>query len=108
VPGPAGDLKRLITFLLAQAAAAGATAVAVRTGPAGEKVRLRVEDNGPAVAPEELPRLFDPSAVTRPGVGGLGLAACKGIVRRLGGKIQGESRPGGGVAVVVELTPRRP
>jgi signal transduction histidine kinase len=67
-----------------------------------------MEDNGPGVAPELLPRLFEPEVVGRPGTQGLELAACKGLVRRLHGKIQADNLPGGGVAIVVELPVKTP
>jgi two-component system, NtrC family, C4-dicarboxylate transport sensor histidine kinase DctB len=107
VPGSFADLKRLADFLLANAAAAGGDRLTVRTEAAAGKVVLRVEDSGPAIAPELLPRLFEPEVVGRPGTEALELAACKGLVRRLQGKILGENRPGGGVAVIVELTAKQ-
>jgi signal transduction histidine kinase len=106
VPGFAPDLKRLITFLIknaVSAALAGNGILSVRTEQAGEHVILRVEDTGPMVAPESLAQLFEPGLVERAGKSNLELAACKTLVRRLHGSIQGVARPEGGLAIIVEL-----
>ena len=57
-----------------------------------------VEDTGPGISPELLPRLFDPywsGPETKTGVG-LGLYIARGIVERHGGEIDVESRLGRG------------
>ena len=42
----------------------------------GDMVRLEVSDNGPGIASEVLPRLFEPFVTTKAGAhAGLGLAA---------------------------------
>ncbi len=73
--------------------------------PPGPCVRLTVRDTGPGIPPEILGRIFDPFFTTkRPGEGtGMGLAVVHGIMRRLGGGIVVESRPGGGTAMSVYL-----
>jgi len=106
VPGTAPELQRLGMYLLSNAAAAASGhdgRVAVYTELQAGKIVLRVEDSGPSLTPEQLDRLFDPSCSGREGSDRLELAASKSLVRRLGGSIRGENRPGGGVAVVVEL-----
>jgi signal transduction histidine kinase len=102
VTGSRPDLQRLLTFLLSNAAAVS-PAVTVRTERADGWALLHVEDRGPAVDPGLLPRFFEPGPAVRPGTNSLELAACKTLVRRLQGKIQGENRPDGGLAVRVEL-----
>jgi signal transduction histidine kinase len=108
VLGSIADLKRLSAFLLANAAAAGADALIVRTQRNAGWAALHLEDNGPGIPPDLLPRLFEPEVVCRPGTESLELAACKGLVRRLQGKIHGENRPEGGVVIVVELPIKSP
>jgi signal transduction histidine kinase len=105
VRGTPADLNRLCAFLLLNAAAVnppGAT-ITVQTGKQPDKVHLRVQDDGPSLAPELLAELFDPHPVRRAGTSGLELAACKAIVRRLQGKISAENGSAGGVTVTVEL-----
>ena len=53
-------------------------------GPTG---RLQVADSGPGIAPEALPRLFEPFYTTRPGGLGLGLSLCEGLAQGMGGAL---------------------
>ena len=57
---------------------------------------LRVADNGPGVAPEDMPRIFDPFFTTKEvGRGsGLGLAVVYGLLRDMDGRIDVENRDG--------------
>lgn len=73
------------------------------------QVRLRVRDNGPGVAPEHLPQLFEPFYRVdgaRGGDGshsGLGLALAAWIVRAHGGHLEVESHPGAGSVFTLSL-----
>jgi signal transduction histidine kinase len=74
--------------------------VNVATGPRTSEVRLVVEDDGPGIQPEDLPRVFDrywqaTSTTLRRG-SGLGLFIVKNIVDAHGGRIWVESAPGAG------------
>jgi signal transduction histidine kinase len=64
---------------------------------AGERVELRVEDDGPGIPEHVAPRIFEPFFTTKhPGQGtGLGLAVTREIVSRHGGSIDVETGPGG-------------
>jgi signal transduction histidine kinase len=64
---------------------------------------LSVEDTGCGIAPEDLPRVFDPFFSRSPGGTGLGLAIAHAIVERHRGRIWLESVPGKGTKAVVEL-----
>jgi signal transduction histidine kinase len=68
------------------------------------RLRLRVENSGPPIDGENLPRIFDPFFTTKVvGQGaGLGLSVCQGVVTAHGGRIVAENLPHG-VAVIVEL-----
>lgn len=106
VRGFPSDLRRLCSFLLTNAAAATVWkggAVTLRTAEAAGKIRLTVEDTGPGIEAERLPQLFEASGPGRPGVNSLELAACKSLVRRLQGTIEGADCPGGGMAIHVDL-----
>jgi signal transduction histidine kinase len=59
-------------------------------------VLVRIVDNGPGIAPEHLERIFEPFFTTKPvGQGtGQGLDIARQLIRRNGGDIEVESRPG--------------
>ncbi|MFO1227642.1 sensor histidine kinase [Roseateles sp.] len=65
----------------------------------GGLVRIEIEDNGPGVPPEDLPRLIEPfwrgqrADVREAGGSGLGLAIAYEIITRLGGHWVLRSRP---------------
>lgn len=67
----------------------------------GAWVVVTVEDQGPGIAPEHLPRIFDPYFSTKPRHGGMGLATAEAIARRHGGYMQVASTPGRGTRVSV-------
>ncbi|WP_437765702.1 ATP-binding protein [Sorangium sp. So ce281] len=64
------------------------------------ELEVAIENRGPGISPDELPRLFqrfqrlssDPSRSRPPGTG-LGLYICKGIVEAHGGRIWAQSEP---------------
>ncbi|MGC8736869.1 MAG: two-component system sensor histidine kinase NtrB [Dissulfurimicrobium sp.] len=68
-------------------------------------VCLTVEDNGPGIPDDLLPRIFEPFFTTkRAGKGtGLGLSITHGIVQRHGGKITVNSKPGYGTRFEVKI-----
>lgn len=77
-------------------------------------VWLRVEDNGPGIAPDEVGLLFDrfyrgqaAHTSNEPGTG-LGLAICKEILTRHGGRIEVEPTDGSGAAFKVWLVAAPP
>lgn len=76
----------------------------------GNWAELRVKDNGPGIAPEHLPHVFERfyrSEVSRvrnrQGGAGLGLAITQSIVEVHGGQIEVESTPGDGATFIVKL-----
>jgi signal transduction histidine kinase len=87
---------------------AGAIRIAVRGGP--EHARIEVDDRGPGVPPELRERIFERFARgvrggdrERDTGSGLGLALVEQHVRRHGGTVWVEERPGGGARFVVQL-----
>ena len=72
------------------------------------QMSIAVVDNGPGIAEEHLERIFEPFFTTKKeGHGtGLGLAVSRGIVEKLGGRLEVENRPGKGCTFRVVL-PRR-
>jgi len=102
------QLDQLLSHLIENARQAIASAerfgaLAVRVSPIVAGVRIEVVDDGPGVAAEHLPRIFNPFFTTREDARGLGLSVAHGIVREHGGRIWAENRPEGGARVVVEL-----
>ncbi|MEW6221337.1 MAG: ATP-binding protein [Thermodesulfobacteriota bacterium] len=79
--------------------------IRVRTWADVEGVHVTVQDTGPGILPEALPKVFDPFFTTKPvGQGtGLGLSVSYGIVRRHNGRITAESTPGQGALFHVQL-----
>ena len=63
----------------------------------GAQGRLTVRDNGPAIAPELLPRVFEPFFSTRDGGLGLGLSLCQTLSTNMGGSLQATNGPDGAV-----------
>ena len=75
----------------------------------GDVVRIRVEDRGCGMTPEQVEHMFDPFFTTRiqSGGTGLGLSITHGIVEEHGGTLRAESRPGHGAIFTLEL-PKSP
>jgi two-component system sensor histidine kinase PilS (NtrC family) len=116
-PAPAladpDQLRQVLWNLLRNAAEA------VGGGGAGREVRvatgvdpggapwLRVEDQGPGLAPADLPRLFLPFFTTKRSGTGLGLATVHRIVDAHGGAVSAgpAAPPGSGACFTVRLPP---
>ncbi len=108
--GDASQLSQALAHLVDNARHAMASAhgggtlwLRLRRLPAG--VRIEVADDGPGIAPEHLPRVFNPFFTTKgPDEGrGLGLAVSHGIVKEHGGRLWAENRSEGGALFVLEL-----
>jgi two-component system sensor histidine kinase BaeS len=83
--------------------------VSVRVDVDGHDAVVAVSDTGPGVMPEEIPLIFErfhrgsgPRAAGAPGVG-LGLAICRALVERQGGRISVMSTPGRGATFAIRL-----
>jgi len=72
----------------------------VRPGP---HIIMEIADGGAGIDPAILPRIFEPFFTTKFAGRGLGLAAVQGIVRRHGGFLEVESKPGRGACFRVLL-----
>ncbi len=101
-------LNNLLTnaaYAVEAARPAGGGRIRVEGRRQGAEQVIEVTDNGAGVAPEALPRLFDPFYTTKPtGEGmGLGLAITHSIVVSHGGRIEVENLPGGGARFRVHL-----
>jgi PAS domain S-box-containing protein len=119
VLGHAGKLQQVILNLIINARdailehgapagpqmRAGTIRIAARHRAAAGKVIVTVEDDGPGIAGDVLPRLFEPFFTTKPvGQGtGLGLSVGYQIIRQMGGTITAENRTEGGARFIITL-----
>ena len=114
--GEAARLQQvLINLVLNARDALLGTADAPQSGPIGHillsvtsvngAASITVEDDGPGIPADVLPRVFEPFFTTKPtGKGtGLGLSISYDIVKRMGGEITAENRPQGGARFRIEL-----
>jgi signal transduction histidine kinase len=72
-------------------------------GPGEEHVTIRVEDNGPGIAPDDRKKIFTPFFTTRKRGTGLGLMIASLVLEAHGGKIGVEPRSPFGTAFVIQL-----
>jgi len=104
------QLQQVFINLLANAEQAvahqpGERRIAVSTEVRGPSFVVTISDNGPGIAPETLPHIFNPFFTTKPrGAGtGLGLSISDGIIREHRGTLRARSEPGQGASFEVEL-----
>jgi two-component system, NtrC family, sensor kinase len=99
-------LLNLVTNAVQAVAHGGRVEIAV--DGARDQVTTAVVDDGPGIPDEHIERIFEPFFTTKQaGHGtGLGLSVSRGIVEKLGGRIEVESRPGAGCTFRV-VVPRR-
>ena len=62
----------------------------------GNSLSITVNDTGPGIPQDDLPRLFDPFFTTKHGGMGMGLAICRTTVESHGGQLSADSPPGSG------------
>lgn len=87
--------------------------VTLSLAPHGDRHRLTVEDDGPGITAEELPRVFErffrgsaPRAPGDDGGSGLGLAIVREIVERHDGTVRAETRKPRGLSITITLPAR--
>jgi PAS domain S-box-containing protein len=112
--GLAGEIQQLVSNIISNAIDAvpisGTLTIDASPAklPGGESIRLKIEDDGPGIAPEDLKRIFEPFFTTKKDVGtGLGLWVCKEIAERHGGSVHAESKNASGAngAIFTVLLP---
>jgi signal transduction histidine kinase len=70
---------------------------------AGERIEVKVADNGTGIPAEQLKRIHEPFYTTKDEGFGLGLAICRSILWENGGDMKVDSAPGRGTTVAVTL-----
>jgi signal transduction histidine kinase len=80
--------------------------VSVRTKKMGDKIEIRVKDNGIGIPQKVVDKIFQPFFTTKPtGVGtGLGLSLSYDIVKALGGEIKVETIEGEGSEFIILIS----
>ncbi|NUR87041.1 MAG: sensor histidine kinase KdpD [Nonomuraea sp.] len=99
-------LERVLVNLMANAVRYS-PAVLVTGSWLGEQVEIRVVDRGPGIPPEAHERVFLPfqrlgDRDNHTGVG-LGLALSRGLTEAMGGTLEPEETPGGGLTMIISL-----
>ncbi|WP_327089624.1 sensor histidine kinase KdpD [Nonomuraea sp. NBC_01738] len=112
VPGDLPDvmadpalLERVLVNLMANAVRY--SPVLVGASWYGERVEIRIVDRGPGIPPEDHERVFMPfqrlgDRDNHTGVG-LGLALSRGLTEAMGGTLEPEETPGGGLTMIISL-----
>ncbi len=102
---PPGPLNQVFLNLLDNALRTGARTLWLGVAEQGQRLTVRIGDDGPGVPPGVAQRIFDPFFTTREaGSGtGLGLYLSRRIVEAHHGALWVEDRQGGGAEFVVEL-----
>ncbi len=102
-------MQRVVVNLMANALrfAPEGSPPLIATSEHGDRVQLRVIDSGPGIPAERREDVFVPfqrlgDTDNSAGIG-LGLALSKGFTEAMGGTLEAEDTPGGGLTMVVEL-----
>lgn len=103
-------LERILANLVSNAVryAGDAGSIRVRADRLAHTVEVRVIDHGPGVAAADRARIFEPFQrlgdrdATSGGIG-LGLAVARGFAQAIGGTLEPDDTPGGGLTMVLAL-----
>ncbi|UCR89405.1 ATP-binding protein [Mycetocola spongiae] len=108
VLGDYGLIVRILANLVDNAISHGGGApIGITPVALGERVEIRISDRGPGVKNTQRDRIFQPFqrlGDTPEGNGvGLGLAVARGLAEGIGGTLEAEDTPGGGLTMVLTL-----
>ena len=108
VRGDRIQLQQVLVNLLINAGQAmsgrpGPRTVTLRATLDGDMLGITVQDSGPGIQADDLPRLFDPFFTTKDGGMGMGLAICRSTVEAHGGRLSVASTPGSGATFHLTL-----
>jgi signal transduction histidine kinase len=116
LPGSAKDWERVFANLFLNAAQAFRKPgrIEISAERAEDSLKMLIEDNGPGIPEEIMPRMFRPNVSTKPGSSrrsGLGLHIVASIVNRYGGKVSAanrDSKNGAVFSITLPLSQTRP
>jgi len=101
------DLQQVLTNVLLNArdAVPERGNIWINVAEEGERIVIRIKDDGKGIAPDLIGRIFEPLVTTKRGQGGtgLGLAITRRILHASDGEISVESAPGQGAEFRIEL-----
>lgn len=102
-------MEQVVFNILRNALRFAKSKVEVGLEKSGEECRLVIQDDGPGIDPNDLPKVFDKfyqgkNGRRTGGGSGLGLAIVKGIVESHGGRVSVENRDGARFSVTLPIS----
>jgi signal transduction histidine kinase len=97
--GDPGQWERVLVNLFLNSAQAGAKNIRIEARGG----QIVVSDDGPGIAPELLPRIFQERVSTKSIISGLGLYVVQSIVEQNGGKVTAANGPKGGAVFTMQV-----
>lgn len=102
------QIKQVVLNLLNNAEQAiedGVGVIKINTARLDAGIKVRIQDNGCGIPPENMKRVLEPFFSTKAVKGtGLGLAVSYGIIKHHGGEIEVESQLGNGSSFTITLS----
>ncbi|HLG99179.1 MAG TPA: HAMP domain-containing sensor histidine kinase [Bryobacteraceae bacterium] len=96
--GDPGQWERVLVNLFLNSAQAGAKNIRI----AARDRQIVVSDDGPGIAPDLLPRIFQERVSTKSIISGLGLYVVRSIVEKNGGTVTACNGPTGGAVFTIQ------
>jgi len=97
--GDPAQWERVLVNLFLNSAQAGARNIRIEA----RFTTIVVSDDGAGIAPEILPRIFEPRVSTKSIISGFGLYVVQSIVEQNGGTVKAANGPNGGAVFTIEL-----